>query len=483
MGPEERKLSEVKSAEPDEVRRASSTWSRLSQDLGEVADVLRGKVDREIDTSWHGQAADLARDAFGQLAAAVEKRAQSMQLVSKQLGEAATALASAKSDLANLGPAVPPAPDPTGVDFSDPSQEVTFVKLSARHTSLAAEREDNARRAYTQLESSLADSESAMGEDMADDFRAHDGSTRAYTGSGGSGPSTTSGGYTAPGATPSSGPGGGGPRSPILVPGSGPTDYHPGGTHVGQWTPGGSSSGDGDGGLTADAGPGGDATPWTPGQGGTGGGATAPYGSGGSGGGFGAGAGAVAGVGGVLGGALGLGKAARGGGAGSVGGGAAPGARGAGGRVIGGVAPTAARGAGAGGAGGRAGAGGRVSGVVGGGATGAGGQGGRGAALGARGAGRGAPGVVPGAGGGAGASSGAGGRGGSRAAGVRPTGSVGSAGGRAPAGAGGTSGGRGVPPTVAARGARDEQDPEAVEALAVEDDWFGEDESAPDVLR
>jgi hypothetical protein len=40
-----------------------------------------------------------------------------------------------------------------------------------------------------------------------------------------------------------------------------------------------------------------------------------------------------------------------------------------------------------------------------------------------------------------------------------------------------------VPPTVAARGARDEQDPEAVEALAVEDDWFGEDESAPDVLR
>ncbi|MFP5336490.1 MAG: WXG100 family type VII secretion target [Actinomycetes bacterium] len=461
MGPNEQKLRQVESADAGAVTQAANRWRSMAESLEQVAESLQGRVRDGISQSWTGAAADTAKSAFSTLAEEVEDRASRMRLTASQLDRAAGALETAQAELRSL-PVVPPEPDASTVDFTNPSAEVAYIKASSRHHAAAAERERQAGQAYAQLEGQLGDSHSRIGEQAAKDWKPDHSSGDTYSpGSGGGQPGA---------ASPFSGVGGGGgsgsgPRGATIVPG--PSVGSGGGPRgggavlvpgdAGSWTPDGGQ-------ITADAGPGGSGEGFVPGGVGGAGGAVTAGGASGSGAGLGAGAGAVAGVGGVLGGALGLSKAVRGSGAPAGGAGGGTGRAGAG--VIGGAAPQA------GAAGGRSSAGAA-----------------RGAAVGAAGAGR-AGGAVPVMGAGAGGASGGAGAGSrttSRTAGTSGavSGSVGSASGRPAVGGTGSAGARGAVPVTAAagRGATDGDRAEKVDALAVEDDWFGEDEAAPGVLR
>lgn len=488
MGPNEQRLSQVADADPGEVRRAADRWRALADTLDDVAAELRGDVRNGIEQSWTGEASQAATTAFGGLADEIEVRATNARVTASELDQAASALATARTELRSL-PAVPPAPSTADYDLTDPQQEATFLRAHGQHLAAQSERERQAGAAFTALESSLQDSQAQIAAQVAQDW--DDTFDRgAATVSGGSGPRpTAASGYAAAGG--GAVPGGAAGRGATIV----TTPAGGGYAAAGGGTAGGGPAGGGTGTsgpwVSADGGADGAAGGYAPaggpggagGAGGVPGGSVPPWAGGGSvgepgpdagsGGGGGIGAGTVGGVvGGGLGmaAAAGLGRTLRGGTGGLVAGGV--------------VAPGATARGGTGGASG--------AGVSGAGAA-------RGTAAGSRGAV-----VVPGAVGGAtagggqsGARSGSGsgassgsaargaGAGGSRAAGADGSRADGS---RADGSRGNGSrgaGARGVAPVVGAAGARgrDRGRGERADVLAVEEDWFGEDETSPEVLR
>lgn len=473
MGPNEQRLSQVADADPGEVRRAADRWRALADTLDDVAAELRGDVRNGIEQSWTGEASQAATTAFGGLADEIEVRATNARVTASELDQAASALATARTELRSL-PAVPPAPSAADYDLTDPQQEATFLRAHGQHLAAQSERERQAGAAFTALESSLQDSQERIGAQVAQDWDdTFDGDTATVPG--GSGPRpTAASGYAAAGGGAVLGGAPGRGATIVTTPSGG------GYAAAGRGTAGGGTAGGGtgtsgpwvhaDGGADGAAGgyapaggpggagglPGGSVPPWA-----GGGSASEPGPDAGSGQGGGIGAGTVGGVvGGGLGmaAAAGLGRTLRGGTGGLVAGGVvAPGATARGG--TGGASGTGASGAARGTAAGSRGV--VVAPGAVGGATAGGGQ------SGAR------------SGSGSGASSGSAARG-AGAAGSRAAGADGS---RADGSRG--AGARGVAPVVGAAGARgrDRDSGERADVLAVEEDWFGEDETSPEVLR
>jgi hypothetical protein len=507
VGPNERALAGVASGNPAAINQAASTWYTVASGLQSIADQLSGNVPGVIQTSWRGEAADLAEQKFGTFAQDVAARADHMKQVSRALYDAAGAVEKAQAQQRQLGPFPNPPYIRGGTDEVEAQRAIQLYEGSLQR------REARAGAAYNEMVQSLSSAHNQMYSAVriaADGPVERDTAVRSGGYGGGSG---ASGGYSLPGA---SGGGAGGVSGGYAgaVPAASWEPYAQGAhgptAGGGEYTPGAGGGvvspgwgGGGSGGAVPDYdgqyGSGPHLTPdsaydspagggsYTPGAGsgaGVGSGAGAGTGGGsGQWGGVGAGLGAVGGTAGLVGGAL---RGARPGGAGFgvVPAGAAGGTGGRGASGIGG-----GRGVGAGsvgGAGGRPGAGSgsaRGMGVLA--AGGAGGSttgSGRGAA--ARDGMTGRPGGVLGvAPAGAAGSGGAGGRGAAArggAGGRGPTGAPGAgAGGR---GTGGRTGGVGV---AAGSGARRDSKgrEEKVDAFAVEDDWFGEDEAGPAVLR
>ncbi|MGH3123638.1 MAG: WXG100 family type VII secretion target, partial [Streptosporangiaceae bacterium] len=228
MGPNERKLEQVDSAQPGEVHSAAGQWKTAAAGLEKVVSQLN-KAKGGIADAWTGDDSDAATAAFSHLAGRVQDVHTRMSEGRQALDDAATSLSKAKTAYQNLPPVLPePNPLPSGKQVS-PQDEVTHLKLQGQHAQSVNQRESQAGTAYKALVSGLNDASTKLSSAAPESAgRGEGGHGSGGSGSGAgsvSGGGGTGGGSVGPYATGTGGSyvgggvGGGGapaPGTPVL---------------------------------------------------------------------------------------------------------------------------------------------------------------------------------------------------------------------------------------------------------------------------